>query len=479
MYNNDLLILASLGAGVFATAFITERLSRSWLKQWIARKLLHVIAVGACAAAPLAISSDAIPVLSGIVGLALLLLIYLVNAKKFFTDSYGQKSWGIVWFPLAFLILLIIFPKDPMMVALPMGFLALGDAFACIIGTAFSPNYYILFGDKKSWVGNLAFISGALLSSAIIIQFTPFQLPTFPTFALRNALLFTAVVAAAVEAMSSKGFDNFTVPLSSALILYFLREHTPAAPLWAIYLFPLLALPFAYLTSFTSSLQKSGAFAAVFLGWMLCFFGGFIFLIPPLFFLCGSVLIAKLIPQKKINPTQNHELPRDHLQVWCNGLIFLLLIALYAIFQLPSLLFAAAVSMGMACADTWSSEVGTRIHSPTIDILNFRKINPGVSGGVSFYGTLAALIAAILFAILWDTLFDLNEKSWILLVSFSFLGMLIDSILGAGFQKKYITPQLISDQPLPGAHKAGISWLGNNGVNIISQIITALLAIFV
>ena len=52
------------------------------------------------------------------------------------------------------------------------------------------------------------------------------------------------------------------------------------------------------------------------------------------------------------------------------------------------------VSMAAATSDTWSSEIGIYFKGKTFDIFKMRPVPPGVSGGMSRYGTLAGILGS-------------------------------------------------------------------------------------
>lgn len=480
MYNNDLLLLGILGLSILLLAWITEWLaSKSVIKKWISRKILHIAAIGSCSVAPLIIQKNTFPLLIFISCSAAVFLLWLIVYKGYFQDENGKKSWGIASFPWAYIVLLWVFKDNPIYIALPMSFLALGDAFACIIGRTFSSSYYIVFGDKKSVLGSLAFVAGCLLAAALLSYFFPSQIPHSANYSFRQIILLSAIVAAISEAMTRNGFDNVSIPFSSILVIYFLQNHELNTPIWLFATFPFLFIPFLYATKKSRSLSISGTFAAVFMGWLILLFSQLLFLIPPLLFLTCSVLISQLLSKSSYSADEKYDLPRDHIQVWCNGGIYLLCLALLGITKNEMWSVAAGISISLAFADTFSSEVGTRLKSKTYHIINFLPITAGVSGGVSVAGTFAGILGAAFSAFIWTFLADGRLTTYFTVMALAILGMFIDSLLGAAFQKKYMLKKgVFSDNPKPGFQPMGLKFLDNDGVNIISQIITLGIFIF-
>jgi len=104
--------------------------------------------------------------------------------------------------------------------------MAAGDGLADLIGRRFgSNNKWQLFNKDKSVAGSAAFVSGALVASFGLISWLigfgvmdPLDLSTLDLF---GRLLFISVVCAAVELIPT-GDDNYSVPLSAAILSSYL-----------------------------------------------------------------------------------------------------------------------------------------------------------------------------------------------------------------------------------------------------------------
>ncbi|MEL7159754.1 MAG: hypothetical protein AAFN92_03275, partial [Bacteroidota bacterium] len=149
-------MLYLLATVVLATTLFCELAARrEWLPYWVSRKVLHVVAIGACAVAATKIDRR---LLLGIVAVAEVLLLGLVASGRLLRDESGRPAWGIIWFPLAFMILLVG-PGDVQLVSFSMWTLALCDPAATIVGKLYGKDVYALTGDQKSLQGNLAFLA--------------------------------------------------------------------------------------------------------------------------------------------------------------------------------------------------------------------------------------------------------------------------------------------------------------------------------
>ncbi len=179
------------------------------------------------------------------------------------------------------------------------------------------------------------------------------------------------------------------------------------------------------------------------------------------FFISGSVLSKDLISMEGF---LEKKFRRDGKQVWANGFWFALWILIWFLTNIDAFLIASITSIASAAADTWSTEIGAnRLKGKTRLITTGEKVQPGTDGGISFYGTVAALGGAVFIAsVFW--FFDTGTLlSTILVISVTgFFGSLIDSYIGARFQNAAYS--------LPGLSSIGLKnmYVSNNFVNWIS-----------
>ena len=132
-----------------------------------------------------------------------------------------QDGFGTVYFALALLILAIVsfgIFKNPVLGLVPTLVMAFGDGFAAIIGKKFKSKRYKLGDTKKSFAGSLTmflialiFIGGYLWYTNIDVFWTSTH---WPLISVMMAFCITAI-----EAVSGKGIDNISVPISTLLLL--------------------------------------------------------------------------------------------------------------------------------------------------------------------------------------------------------------------------------------------------------------------
>ena len=135
-----------------------------------------------------------------------------------------QDGLGTVYYALALLILAIVsfgIFKQPLLGLIPTLVMAYGDGLAAIIGKSVKSKKYKLGETKKSFAGSLTmFIISTLLIGGYLwhINGTMFwQTAHWPVVTCLTGFAITAL-----EAVSGKGWDNITVPVSTLALLILL-----------------------------------------------------------------------------------------------------------------------------------------------------------------------------------------------------------------------------------------------------------------
>ena len=240
------------------------------------------------------------------------------------------------------------------------------------------------------------------------------------------------------------------------------------------------------------SLNRSGMITAILLGSLIFVLGGIIPFMLMLVFFISSSIISKIGKIKKRNLDKIHEKgdERDFIQVIANGGIALICVLLFQITKDPKFLIASAVSFAASNSDTWASELGILSKGKTISIITGKRIEKGVSGGVSLLGTLSALLGSTVIGLSYTisyiiTLgYDKNIiKILLLIILLGFLGSIVDSVLGVTIQGHYIDESSgdVTEKKVNGDRKnrliSGYRFINNDMVNILSNLIVT--AIFV
>ncbi len=130
----------------------------------------------------------------------------------------SEERFGPVYFPISFVILIALFWDWPLrwVVCASLLIMAWADAGASFVGQRWGRHRFSLFGARKSLEGSFAMMALSFVICWIV--FGGFgRFPTASTLLVSSAV---ALVATGVEALSGRGLDNLTVPLSSAFVSY-------------------------------------------------------------------------------------------------------------------------------------------------------------------------------------------------------------------------------------------------------------------
>jgi uncharacterized protein (TIGR00297 family) len=240
-----------------------------------------------------------------------------------------------------------------------------------------------------------------------------------------------------------------------------------------------IALGIAIVARRGGSLSTSGAAAAVVVG-TICAAAGVSWAILVIAFFMSSTALGRIradVRTRRIGSVVAKGGRRDASQVLANGGVF----AVAALGQLlhpsPGWLALGGGALAAAAADTWGTEIGSlSAHSPR-DILRWRPVAPGTSGGVTAVGTLASVGGGAFIAALaalagwpWPTVFATFVGG--------VAGAFADSILGAAVQVRRWCDRCNSatEQPVhlcgsPTRIAGGVPWVDNDTVNLLSVLL--------
>ncbi len=216
----------------------------------------------------------------------------------------------------------------------------------------------------------------------------------------------------------------------------------------------LICLVLALLTYHKKLLNLSGAVTAFFMALFIGFQGDIILILLLLIFLLSSFLATKykFSYKEERGIQEGLEGERGWINVLANGAVpvgILLFSESGPILDIGFLgsevvftLFVASIAA--AASDTLASEMGMT-SDKTYLITNFKKVKPGVNGGVSLYGEFWAFIGSLYsFSVIQIILYIFRPGSMIPSVIFitgiliGFMSCQIDSVLGATLERKGI-----------------------------------------
>ncbi len=173
---------------------------------------------------------------------------------------------------------------------------------------------------------------------------------------------------------------------------------------------------------------------------------------------------------------------RDSVQIICNVGMSALMAALYALTDRDAFLCASGAALAASLADSMASELGILSKSAPRDICTLKKVQPGISGGVSALGlAMSAMGAAIIGAICFG---QGKGMVFALVITISgFLAALVDSALGSAMQAKYRCPVCgaLTEKKIhcgePGRLEKGLRFVDNDMVNFLNNLSGAVLAL--
>lgn len=240
----------------------------------------------------------------------------------------------------------------------------------------------------------------------------------------------------------------------------------------------LLASAIAYASYRLGALNLSGGVAAMLCGTLIFGLGGLPWAVLLLIFFITSSSLSRVFSSRKkpLSERFSKSSQRDSGQVLANGGLGTLLVLAHAILPhqvWPWIAFAGA--MAAVTADTWATELGVLSPFPARLVTSGKIVDPGVSGGVSLLGYLAAAGGA-LFIGLGSVIFSsftpgINLVVLVLLAGLA--GSTVDSVLGASLQAIYYCQRCGKEterHPFHSCgaktvHQRGWRWLNNDVVN--------------
>lgn len=216
-------------AATFLVLFgLAELLRRSaGLRTESTRKLVHVGAGVALLLVPTFFTS-----LFTVLALAASFLAIMLSTKTFGAlpsiHEVGRPSSGAVVYPVSIGVLMLLSGGRVVLFDAPLLVLALADAAAALVGTRWGRHRYFVNGDARSLEGSAAFcaVAFAVIAGTMLVH----GADAARAFAVALAV---APVLTAVEAISTRGYDNLLLPLAGFAALAWATEAT-GAQVWIV-----------------------------------------------------------------------------------------------------------------------------------------------------------------------------------------------------------------------------------------------------
>ncbi len=370
---------------------------------------------------------------------------------------------GIVLYPLAVLLLVLLFWRRLEVAAAAWGILAFGDGMASVVGMTLGRRK-LPWNPKKSWAGSGAYVLFGTVAAAGLLVWTA---PGRYTWAFAVAVgAAAALFAAALESLPQGLDDNLGVPLLTGLFLFGLLLTQPGWEAWLasgwetrLLVGGAINAALAAAAYVARSVNRSGVAA----GWLLgtaiyTFLDWRGFLLLGAFFVLGSAATklgyrrkaaAKLAQEEGGRRGARHALANAAVAACCA--LFAAVTPHHALFALA---FAGAFST--AAADTASSEIGQLIGRRTFLITTLKPVPRGTEGAVSLEGTLAGVLASAIVAALGAAVGLYPWTGAVVVIVAAFVGTTLESLAGATLEKR--------------------GWLDNEAINFLNTLVGALAA---
>jgi uncharacterized protein (TIGR00297 family) len=202
----------------------------------------------------------------------------------------------------------------------------------------------------------------------------------------------------------------------------------------------LLLIAAASAAVYRKKLTPAAGFTAVLVGLAVYAGGGYPgLLLLALFFLLGTAATSWQ-KEKKLTIQNNaaHQSTRTPGQVIANGGVAAIAGMLAILFPSHQPLFrlALAASLSSATADTLASELGMVYGRRFFNILTWKTDQRGQDGVISIEGTFAGMIGSAIIGALFVLASQSTAKAFLIIFLAGTFGNLIDSVLGALFERK-------------------------------------------
>jgi len=383
-------------------------------------------------------------------------------------DEARGYPLGILFYPLAVLLLTMIFPSRPDITASAWGILAFGDGAATLVGRWASRSLSgsdenaerksrspisarsaverargpLPWRPDKSVAGTLGFIVfGGLGGVALALWTRPAVVPPPPALYAIAATLAAAVVAAFVETLPVRLDDNLSVPAAAAATLWIAslmdwatfeaaRPALIASLPWALGVNALAS----WLGYRAGTVSRSGAIAGAIVGLVVyCGGGGRAWAFLFATFLAATIASRLGLKRKAllgIAEARGGRRGAGNAIANC-GVAAAAAVAAVTTPHAQAALLALAAALAAGGSDTVASEIGKAWGRSTFLVTTFGRAKPGTPGAMSVEGTAAGLLAAFGLAALAIALGLIPASALVAVVVAATGGALAESVLAA------------------------------------------------
>jgi uncharacterized protein (TIGR00297 family) len=368
-----------------------------------------------------------------------LLVLPRIGGRRLYrpVDEARGFPLGILIYPLAVLLLILIFSSRLEIAAAAWGILAFGDGTATLIGTR-AGGRRLPWHAEKTIAGTIGFVACAAAGGVALAWWTR---PDGSLWFTILGPLAAAIAAALVESIPVRLDDNISVPVAAGGVLWAAslmtadafrasRPAIAAALPWAIG----LNVVAAWAGYRARAVSRSGAISGAVIGAMIYVGGGAgAWALLMVTFILASVT-SRLGLQRKmrlgIAEARGGRRGAGNAVANCGVAAIAAVVAVTTPYRAAALL-ALVTALTAGGSDTVASEIGKAYGHSTFLVTTFRRVKPGTPGAMSLEGTAAGLLAALALAALAASLGLINVSLVPAVVMAAAAGALVESALGA------------------------------------------------
>ena len=348
---------------------------------------------------------------------------------------------GLVLYPTSVLLLLLMLPSRPDIVAAAWGILAVGDGAATLIGQRYGTAKWS-WNPQKSIAGSAAFVVAGAAAGSLLAWWCRDVVipPPYAWFSTAGPIV-AALVAAGVETARIRLDDNLSVPLSAAAVLWalsFVNEELLFAAIGAAPPILAVALPLNTLVAWAGYVSRSvglsGAVTGALIGTIVFVctgWSGWLMLIAA--FLCAAITSRVGLRRKTLLGIEEERGGRRSAgnAIANTGIAAIAAFIAAVSYAHTGALIALTAALTAGASDTIASEMGKAFARRTWSIVPPRPVAPGTPGAMSFEGTAAGLIGAAALAALAMALGLIPSYALAPVVAGAMAGSLVESLLAA------------------------------------------------
>lgn len=351
---------------------------------------------------------------------------------------------GLVLYPTSILVMLLMLPSRPDIVAGAWGIMAVGDGAATLAGRRYGVAKWP-WNRQKSIVGSMALaVAGGAAGAFLCWWCRPAIVPPPYLWFSLGAPFAAAVVAAAAETVPIRLDDNVSVPLSAATVLWSLSivsEDLVAILVAALPGALAMALPANAAVAaggyFARTVSMSGAVVGAAIGTIVFVSAGWRAWVLLLVCFLSAAIASRMGWQRKtlLGIAEERGGRRGAGNAIANTGVATVAALLAALsYGTDAGMMAMAAALVAGASDTIASEIGKAWGTRTWSILPPRSVRPGTPGAMSLEGTAAGLVGAAALAGLAVGLPIVPGSAMLPIMAGATVGALAESLLASAFE---------------------------------------------